>query len=284
MRIGASELKGLCDYEREAERVREVVAKAASEPVSLVRFLSRYASWNGVFGSGVANLAGKIGRSRALFVEEGMAAPIADRSVLVASYVFDAARDEVDDRDTVHRDTHRCLAQAMIAGLASYLGEQAGRGDLAERAALERLTADPPWLETLRSRAAIGYGLGWPDDRASIFRAIGYHLGSEVLADQEFSTIDTELRSRSPQLVEFLSNRTIELAGEKHVAYQWIRIHSGHGGGAEADHFEWAVRGVHLAFDFTPRAHHDELRERVHEGYLDFARDHQLFFGRVLES
>src|SRR5688572_20616291 len=98
----------------------------AADPRRLCRFLARYASWNAVFGSGVSALSAKIGRSRSLFLEPGFALPIADRSVLVASYFFDAARDEFDDRDTKHRDTHRCLAQATLWGCLDWAVEREG--------------------------------------------------------------------------------------------------------------------------------------------------------------
>ena len=281
-RIGKEELRALVDFDVEGDKVRAVVSQAAADASKTLLFLARYASWNGVFGSGVASLAGKIGRSRALFIERGLPSPIADRSVLVASYFFDAARDEFDDRDTEHRDTHRCLAQAALAGMLAW-AVKSGRPELAAPGAVEEtLGADPSWLSHLRHRAALGYGNGWPDDRESIFRAIGYHLGSEVLADQEFSVIDTELRKRAPEMVAFLEQHEVEIAGQKHQAYYWIRIHSGHGGGAEADHFDWAVRGAHLAFDYTPPELHDALRDHVYEGYRAFAQDHQRFFTSVL--
>lgn len=277
--IDQRQLEALCDFHAREAMVRDTLREALTDPVRRVRFLGRYASWNGYFGSGVATLAGKIGRSRGLFLDP--AQPIralADRSVFVASFFFDAARDEFDDRDTVHRDTHRCLAQSTLRGLVDAAAET---GLSTDPDALNVLLDEPAWLLALNTRVAQGYGNGTPDDLGSVFAAIGYHLGSELLADQEFSTIDATLRGEAPQLVERLKAARINIAGQDHAAYQWIQIHSGHGGGAEADHFEWATQGAKLAFRFVPEAHHPALLNHLHRGFADFARDHLEFFQRV---
>jgi hypothetical protein len=284
MKITPESLKALVDFEDEGARVKGVIEKAAADSAQLVRFMARYASWNGLFGSGVSSLAGKIGRSRSLFLEEGLPPAVSDRSVLVGSYFFDAARDEFDDRDTKHRDTHRCLAQATLLGFIDFARDVEKKPLFGDQAALGRLFDEPIWLVGLRQRVSIGYGLGSPDDYAAIFRSMGYHLGSEVLADQEFSVLDSTLRGTRKELADYLAAHTVTIAKQEHNSYQWIRIHSGHGGGAEADHFAWAVRGVHRAFDYTPESMHADLRDQIDEGYREFARDHREFFGKVLSD
>lgn len=279
--IEESELQALYDYTKEAAWVRGIIEQGLRSGTERLRFLGRYVEWNGWFGSGVATLAGKIGRGRALFRDEAEPVPaLADRSVLVASYFFDAARDEFDDRDTQHRDTHRCLAQALLKGVVLHQQEADPTLDLATIASL---LSPPFWLNALCARVAVGYGNGTPDDHANVFRAIGYHIGSEVLADQEFSLIDAVFRADDPELVEFLRRTMIEIAGQRHAAYQWLSIHSGHGGGVEAEHFAWATEGARLAFQYVPAQMHGELRRQVHLGFLDFARDHREFFEAVMQ-
>ena len=279
--ITAAGLQALCDFDVQEQLVRTALANALAEPYARVRFLGRYTSWNGLFGSGVAALAGKIGRSRGLFFDaEQPLRAVADRSVYVASYFFDAARDEFDDRDTVHRDTHRCLAQSTLMATIDY--ENAAAGLPMSIAEVNVLLADPPWLAQLNSRVATGYGAGSPDELQSIFESIGYHLGSELLADREFSIIDETLRTHAPGLVEYLQGTQVSIAGQEHAAYQWIAIHSGHGGGAEADHFEWATQGARLALRFSDRTGHASLRAALDRGFVAFARDHREFFERVV--
>ena len=280
--IAETELRKLYDYDAETRLVSGALATACEKPRALLRFLGRYVSWNGRFGAGVASLAGKIGRSRELFSDGSEPVTmLADRSVLVGSYFFDAARDEFDDRDEAHRDTHRCLAQAMIKGIILH-----GRKDMSGDAGLDdgavnELLADPIWLTALQDRVRTGYGDGSSDSRPGLFRAMGFHLGSEVLADKEFSVLDDELRKQQSDLVTFLQATKVDIAGEQHGAYHWLSIHSGHGGGAEADHFAWAVKGVNLAFQYAPPQEHDELRHQVHAGFVDFVYDHREFFQRA---
>ncbi|GAB3382683.1 hypothetical protein [Lysobacter fragariae] len=276
--VTVAELKQLCDFEQHQRMVHDTLAGALGDAASRLRFLGRYTSWNGFFGSGVAALAGKIGRSRGCFIDTTQPiAALADRSVYVASFFFDAARDEFDDRDTVHRDTHRCLAQSMLKGLIDF---EAGQQQL-DDAAIVSLLQDPSWLADLNRHVATGYGVGSPDDLGNIFAGIGYHMGSELLADQEFTIIDRTLRELAPDLVAYLDGAKVNIAGQEHRAYQWIAIHSGHGGGAEADHFEWATQGARLAFRFVPEKYHGPVRELLHQGFRDFARDHREFFQRV---
>ncbi len=278
--ITREQLEAVHDFEATHAAVSAVIHLAVEDPLHLVRFLGRYTSWNGYFGSGVASLAGKIGRCRGMFLStEHSIRAVADRSVLVASYFFDAARDEFDDRDTVHRDSHRCLAQSTLLATIGFCTQY--NMLLKEHTFVNDLLAPPPWLSALNERVAGGYGVRSPDDRDSVFRAMGYHLGSEVLADQEFSLIDEELRALQPALVRYLESTTVRIGGVDHLAYQWLRVHSGHGGGAEADHFDWAVQGVHRAFRYTPPDRRAALRQQVLLGFQDFARDHAEFFQNV---
>lgn len=281
--ITRQDLEARHDFTASQARVHSALEAAVADPAALLRFMGRYTSWNGYFGSGVAALAGRIGRSRHRFMDpQEPIDALADRSVLVASFFFDAARDEFDDRDTGHRDTHRCLAQAVLYGLVAW-GRQQRTPGFDDPTALNSLLADPPWLTALQERVTLGYNGTLSDHLYALFRSMGYHLGSEVLADQEFSHIDQQLRSGQPGLVEFLSGRTAHIGGQDHSCYQWIRIHSGHGGGAEADHFAWAVQGVERAFGFTPPAVHDRLRREVLAGFDEFAVHHAAFFDSCTE-
>ncbi len=150
-------------------------------------FLARYASWNRLFGPSVSALAGRIGMATDVFRDPSEKIPaLADRSVLVASYVFDAARDEFDDRDDARRDTHRCLSQAMAKGLLERFPELP--------------VEDPPWLTKVRAEAVDGYVQGFKTDLASLFFSMGVHVGSELYAHEEFSYIHVNVEASSPDL------------------------------------------------------------------------------------
>lgn len=279
-KISRGELETLVNFSAHERMVHEAIGQALADPLQRLRFLGRYTSWNGLFGSGVAALAGKIGRSRRLFLDpDEPIEALADRSVYVGSFFFDAARDEFDDHESVHRDTHRCLAQATLKGLLAI--DAAQLPGLTDRHTVNALLAEPDWLQELNIRVAQGYGVGSADDLPGIFHAIGYHLGSELLADREFSIIDETLRYAAPALVQELLMKRVAIAGQEHVAYHWIAIHSGHGGGAEADHFEWATQGARLALRFTHEADHAVLKQRLVQGFVAFSHDHRRFFELV---
>lgn len=278
--ITEKDLHKLADFDAAKRQVDAALHQAGKQgALGLFRFFARYTSWNGFFGSGVASLAGKIGRSRAVFVDpQAAGALLGDRSVFVASFFFDAARDEFDDRDTVHRDTHRCLAQATLSGILRF----AQKNQAADAGQVAALMREPAWLRSLNRKVAEGYGNGSSDTRESIMAAIGYHLGSEILADREFSLIDEYMRSEQKALAAYMKRTKIEIAGQAHVAYQWLQIHSGHGGAAEADHFEWATKGAKLAFAFTPPRYHAAMRKSLDRGFQTFAKHHQTFFYKVM--
>ena len=75
---------------------------------------------------------------------------------------------------------------------------------------------------------------------------MGFHTGSEILADREFTEIDAHLRAQHPDLVAALEPMKVEIAGERHDAYYWIRIHTG----VEIEHFDAALKGANNALRF----------------------------------
>jgi hypothetical protein len=274
--ITTADLEDRYDFDAGELMLTRALEHAISSPENLLKFLGAYIDWNGGFGGGVACLAAEIAAQRIYFFDADE--PIracSDRSVHVASYFFDAARDEFDDSATPHRDAHRSLAQATLKATAAHLG-------LIDRA--NELLATPDWLRDINRLVLEGYGRNRPDSREQLFVGMGFHLGSELLADREFTRIDGLLRLETPGLVDSLLNTRVVLAGEEHPAYYWIGIHSGHGGGVEMDHFDWAVGGVREALKFTPPAERQACIDACLLGFDAFADVHGRFFARVLEG
>ena len=237
----------------------------------LVRFFARYASWNGQFANGVSALTALIGEKRELFMEKGLPRSVADRSNFIASYFFDAARDEYDDHVNPGRDSHRCMAQASLLGMAEILGT-----------ALDVLDEEDPFeLRAVNDAVRPGY-TGIPAIRLGtveqIFYAMGFHLGSELLADREFSIIDDFLRTNHHDLVQQLMRKKILLAGAEHRCYAWVGVHSGHGDGVEADHFDFAISGVKEALRYLDSAYEARALGGLKDGFRAFADHHGEFF------
>lgn len=262
--------RSLADFEAANERVQNRLSRLRSGE-EVLRFFAHYASWNGRFANGVAALASLIGDSRAHFQEPGFARATADRSNYVASFIFDAARDEYDDHINPLRDTHRCMAQASLLSMAQFYG----LGD----AVLNE--PEPQALCEVSDAVMLGYrGRHHSGDGVvgEIFAGIGYHLGSELLADREFSLIDEYMRTQRQDLVQHLLHSTVALAGGKHRCYAWVGVHSGHGGGVEADHFQFAVAGAKAGLQFLVGATQAQALAALVIGFRAFAEDHRKFF------
>jgi hypothetical protein len=211
----------------------------ARDPRQLLSVLGRYIQFNSAFGAGLANLAGEIAARQGLFRDRDEPLRIvADRAAEVASDFFFAAIDEFDDRATPWRDTHRTLGQATLKGFGAFFGYTPEQ--------LNDIVRINAVTEAALSRVWEGYGVGTRLDDARLFGGMGFHTGSEILADQEFVIIDRTLRRDRADLVRALEGMKVEALGQKHNAYYWIRIHTG----VEAEHFDAALKGVNNALRY----------------------------------
>jgi hypothetical protein len=241
-------------------RTFESALRRAARDSDLLRLLGQYIHFNSVFGSGVASLAGELGARQDLFRdrEEGLASA-ADRSVEVAAPVFYAAVDEFGSGAS-RRATHRSMAQATLKAAGLYFGHDA--------AALDRLAL--PARPTLDAEARVrdGYGLSQAPDDEKLFRALGFHMGSEVLADEEFNILDRFLRAERPAFVEHMQAARVEAGGSVSVAYRWIQVHTS----VEADHFSAAVSSANLALRFYAGPHEPPRpKSWIADGFREFA-------------
>jgi hypothetical protein len=259
-----------------AHRGNEALVSAldqADRPERLLSVFGRYIQFNSAFGAGLANLAGEVAARQELFRDPNEPLHVAaDRAAEVASDFFYAAVDEFDDRATPWRDTHRTLAQATLKGLGTFFGygderlNDAVRINDATRRAMQQV-----WE---------GYGIGARLEEPRLFSAMGFHTGSEILADQEFVLIDRHLRERRPDLVRSLESLRVPILGQQHNAYYWIRIHTG----VEAEHFDAALKGVNNALRFYAGAQAPEaVKGDILAGFSRFAEVQSGFMSALGE-
>ena len=246
----------------------------AASPERLLSVLGRYIQFNSAFGAGLANLAGEIAARQGLFQDPDEPLHIAaDRAAEVAADFFYAAVDEFDDRATPWRDTHRTLAQATLKGLGTcfgYTDEQLN--DVVRINPATRTAMDEVWE---------GYGIGARLDETRLFSGMGFHTGSEILADQEFVLIDRHLRQRRGDLVRSLEALRVPILGQQHNAYYWIRIHTG----VEAEHFDAALKGVNGALRFYAGARAPEaVKHDILAGFSRFAEVQSAFMSALGEA
>ena len=272
-RIAREDLQSVLAAHHGNEALRAAF-EGAQEPGHFLSVLARYVQFNSAFGPGLANLAGEIAARQGLFRDPDEPVKIlADRAAEVGSDFFYAAIDEFDDRATHWRDTHRTLAQATVKGAARFFGlgpEQ-----------LNQAIRINPTTEHSMALVHLGYGLGEKLSEERLFGAMGFHVGSEILADQEFVLIDRHLRQRRADLVRSLEALRVPILGQQHNAYYWIRIHTG----VEAEHFDAALKGVNNALRFYAGSRDAEtVKADILGGFSGFADVQSAFMSALGEA
>jgi hypothetical protein len=249
----------------------EVLENASDE--GFVKALTLYVHFNASFGGGVANLAGEIAVRQGLFQDKNE--PIAflrDRSVDVGSKIFFAAVDEFGDRSTSNLANHRTLAKATLKGVAKFFN--------VDLETLSSYVQSHQTTETLIQKVKDGYGINRTLNHAELFRAIGFHIGSEMLADQEFLLIDACLRKKYPSLIKYLQETKIEVDGAEHDAYAWIRIHTT----VEAEHFAAATASANMALQYSATGRTPQsIKENILEGFRNFSFLQTDFMGGLVQ-
>jgi hypothetical protein len=233
----------------------------------VIRLLGSYIQFNSVFGGGVASLAGQIAVQQDIFRDPDEADPIADRSNEVAAEIFFAAIDEFGGLASTNRKTHRMLAQATFKAARNFYGL-----DLPELA---------EYLSSTTRRVLDGYGVNQTLSDEKLFRAIGFHIGSEVLASEEFRLLDGFLRERHPDLVEYLKKNKVGVNGAKLNSYFWIVIHTT----VEADHFNAGLIGANKAiWYYAGPESKSRVKRWIMDGLEEFASMQTDFMRHLLEG
>lgn len=112
-----------------------------------------------------------------------------------------------------------------------------------------------------------------------LFFALGRHLGSELLADEEFNLMDHFMKSTFPELVAHLSSKVVPEAGV--VAYQWIKVHTY----VEEEHFSHGLDAAMRAIDSYSGPHSKaQVHEMILDGFGAFADFQQEYFGCILST
>ena len=142
----------------------------------------------------------------------------------MASTIFYAAIDEFGDPTKLHRVTHRTMAQATSRAAAEFMGYSP--------LALNSLLRPDPATRVSITQVLRGYGVDQGMDGSDLFRAIGFHIGSELLADQEFCILDGFLCGCHPELVKWLETTSVPVGAARVCAYTWVACHTT----VEADH------------------------------------------------
>lgn len=252
---------------------RRTLAKAA-DGRELLRVIGRYVYFNSVFGGGVANLAGEIAVRQYLFQDqEEEISAVKDRSVQIAAAIFFAAIDEFGDTSTVSRFTHRALAQATLKGIGQFYGFPSGE--------IDELVKPSVAIEESITRVKQGYLLNQVVDERKLFRALGFHISSEILADEEFNIMDIVLRKKHPELVEHLKKSRVNIAHSVHPPYAWIQIHTT----VEMGHFQFAALSANKAMQYYHGPMKGaEVKGLIFDGFKEFSEVQTFCMNHLLDG
>lgn len=232
----------------------------ACEPRALLRVLGFYIHFNAGFAAGVASLAAQIAIKHNLFQDVTEQSKIlSDRSVEVAAPIFFAAIEEFGNH-AIRQATHRSLAQATFKMAAQFFRQNPG--------ILDRELYTNRDVEAMLERVQEGYGVGRMLDEPFLFRAIGFHLASETLAQGEFEILDHCLVENQPALAAYLKTAQVVINERTYPAYFWIQAHSQF----EAEHSKAAWKGIEDLFTYYAGGNDPAfLKNWILRGFADFA-------------
>lgn len=251
------------------DQLNEHIRAYMVNPLEVLRLVYCVSRWNSVFAAGVVGLTSRITLSND-FKDKSVKLPfLADRSHYVASFVFDAARDEYDDSSTIRRDPHRSLAQVCVEGLVRKLISMGFTVDDVKAAC-----ADFDWIEEEMQKVVVGY-------TSDAYTGLGYHLASESLASSEFSAILDGIEDLHPYLYEALEEVvTHDDSGTRKG--EWLFAHASTGRNVEEEHARRAQEAVDNAILFSEDE--ESARGWIEEGSQTFRDDRTRFFDRLLRD
>lgn len=231
---------------------------------ALICFLHRFVLFNDALAARVPFLAGLIHLTPDVFLDpdgdEGFCRQCNGR---IAAYVAEAAADEY--QMTAEQNlVHQYLSQQFFLGALDYFDR--------DRRTFNSRFPIPELLTTLLNEARRKHFVG--NDPEQLFAALGFHVGLEVFAHQEFNLVDAWLKERYPGLVAQL--RRGDRSGN---AYRWLAIHTV----VEITHYRAGLEALKLALD-TYRAPLDRPRmsESIRNGLASFIDLQGRFYEAIL--
>jgi hypothetical protein len=263
----------LFDFAQLERNITSSIRLAVKNPTSFYLFFQRYTYFNGYASAMISRLASTIGLSRYLFNNsELLVKEEADRGMDIAALVMSAAADEGANGTPVHR----ALAQLTLKTV----------GDYADLNVEERnqFSDIPAWLEEIVESVKVHYE-GKIDDEASLLRAMGFHLASEMLGDREYALLDMVVRFENQGIGfdRYLKHKAKPalINNHRYTPWSWVVIHSKHdASGAEAEHSEYAISALNMAVRYGSFSEQETLA-LVQEGFATFVQLQQQLFKEI---
>ncbi len=237
-----------------------------STDTQLLCFLHRFVLFNDALAARVPFLAGLIHLTPNLFLDPEPGVNFCRQANgRIAAFVAEAASDEYR-MSPGHNMVHQYLSQRFFRGALVYFGEDECRFDA--RRPL------PPTLANLLEEARSKYF----DRRGSdqIFAGLGFHVGLEFFAHQEFNLVHAYLKKNYPGLVTAL-----ERDDSRSASYLWLELHTV----VEIGHYRAGLQALDAAVmyygDSGSRA---QMVERIKEGFNSFIELQGRYYEAILRD
>ncbi|MBW4489822.1 MAG: hypothetical protein KME12_18725 [Trichocoleus desertorum ATA4-8-CV12] len=250
----------------------EACREATISPQALYLFMQRYVRYGRNFSFAVPILSGIIGSSH-LFQDPTHPIPAhAERSMDLGAKIFTASIEEfIDPRTGV---SHRTLSYGLLDKLAEYAN--------LSNAEIQEIAHSGSWLDNLLKQVQIAYQ-GQPDDLPSLVRAIGFHVATETVGDNEFSIINSVIFSqqRDRSFGHFIRNSKLNFSQGTVSPWYWIVVHGTlDTKGVEQRHSAEAFSALNDVVQYTS-ASEAQVIEWAGQGFAEFAQIQTSFFEQV---
>ena len=252
-----------------SREMREVLEGIAASGEKLVLFMGRFFQYASAFGVGQTALASQVAARKDLFKFSGEVGVFADASMTVGHGIFSGAIDEFSDREVAGGHSHRALALATLKGMAGFFQcDLTGLSDRVRRHA--------PTQDAVR-QVSRSYGVNVVMDEPDLFRGFGFHLGTEILGEDENRVLDDFFNARCPELMAYLDRNAVEINGVRVPANVWFKRHIV----AEAEHFAAGLDAANLALEYYAGS---ETRAQVKQWMLEGVRAVALVQRGVMQT
>ena len=246
--------------------------EATTSPKALYMFMQRYVQYGRIFSTSVPTLAGTIASSD-IFQDPTCAIQVhGERSMDVAAKVLAASIEEFTDPRT--GVSHGTLSYALLDKLAEY-------ADLTD-AEINQIAQPESWLLAIISFVKTAYRAE-SDNLESIIRAIGFHVATETVGDDEFSIINAVLFSQNSDrnFARFIRKSKVSFPQGRVSPWYWIVIHGTNSTkGVEIKHSAEAFAALNYIANYTDVSE-KQIIAWAGQGFADFAHIQTTFFKQV---
>ncbi len=260
--------------ELDTEHANHLCAKASTaalnNPTATYTFFLRYSYFKSLATPLVTRLSSTIALSDSVFSDPIVSSDICDREIIIAKHVLNSAKKQIFE--TKHTGMpKRMEAQVTLETVANFAGL-----DNRQR---KQLQANPVLLQSCINQYKQRYSAK-TNDQASIIKALGYHLMSEIRKPDEFKVIHEIIfydYSTYPLRSWFAMHSIRTYENHQIATWSWISEQMSEEKGINSNDFSDAYQAIKNARRYV-RLPLKEFDRLIIEGGKEFLEDMNNFF------